>query len=265
MRICNRYALAVALALVAMASSSQAAPISVDFIYNGLSGGDGSGVTAPCSGDTTLGAGNVQNTNGQIFTGQAGPWNAIIIGGNGATMTTASSGVLVNGAGATTTARLLMGTAANPSASGNQWGNTFIIPAPVGGGGGRLRMETAYLFDGEITGPSYDWALTGLNPSSEYRLTFFGKSGGLSNVANGVPAVMDADNDWDWTSVYSDAGGRISGLFTAGIQELPGLTGLQIEALDTQVDNTIPEPLTLALLGFGAAGLGGYIRRRRTA
>lgn len=42
-----------------------------------------------------------------------------------------------------------------------------------------------------------------------------------------------------------------------------GLAGFQI--VQQQVDETIPEPLTLALLGLAAGGLGGYVRRRRTA
>jgi len=245
-------------ALAVAVPFTQGGVISVDFIYSGL-GGENGGFSLPCSGDTTVAVGNVQNANGQIFTGQSGAWNALDIGGNNASMSSASSGLLLDGSGAPTTVQFLMGAAANPSATGYQWRNTYVVGL-TGGGGQSLRLETAYLYDGVLTGPTYDWALIGLAPDSEYKLTMFGQGGGISNIANGVPGVLDADNDWDWTSVFSDSTGRIDGQFNG--YQTPGLYGLQLEAVGSETDPTIPEPLTLALLALSAGGLGGYLRRR---
>ena len=64
----------VALVVAALACTPCMAPagvvISVKFVV---------GTNLPCSGDTTLTAGDMQNADGNIFTGQLGPWNGLNI------------------------------------------------------------------------------------------------------------------------------------------------------------------------------------------
>ena len=206
--------------------------ISVDFVYDGLGGANG-GVSLPCSGDTTLTGTTMNNAVGNIFTGQSGAWNAVDIGGNNSTTSSAISGFLTNGAGTATTVKFAMGLATGLAATpAGDWRNNFL-PDIVGGGGTSLRYEEGYLYNGAITGDHFAWAFTGLTPNTNYKLTFFGDMGnatGASNVANGVAGTRDSEGDWNWDSVTSDSSGVILGTFTAPNPTL-GLYGAQIEQL----------------------------------
>ena len=76
-------------ALLGAASSTTLVPLthaadnaellSVDFVVGG-SGGNGSGQTAPCSGDTALSGSTMNTVAGNLYFGQTGPWNALNIG-----------------------------------------------------------------------------------------------------------------------------------------------------------------------------------------
>ncbi len=200
---------------------------SVDFIQSG---------GTPCLGDTTLTGTTMKNAIGNLFTGQLGPWNSVNIGTYN--NNSASSGFLHNGGGATTTVKLALGLATGlDSTTAGGWRCNPNEGAT--GGSNQLRFEEAYLYNGVITGDHYAWALTGLLPNSPYRLTFFGDIGnatGASHTANSVAATRDSEGDWNWTSVTSDANGKIIGAFTAPNPTL-GLYGLQVEG-------TLPLPLT---------------------
>ena len=237
--------LCLALAGVAQASLI----ISVDYVV-GPTGGTGSG---PGSGDTTLGSGPMQNAVGNIFTGQVGAWNALNIGTYN--NSSASTGFLLDGSGNPTTVKLLLGQATGLP----NWGDWRCTPNEASANSiNALRSEEAYLYNGVVTGDHYVWALTGLQPSAPYVLTFFGGGGnttGASNIGNGVSGIRDSEGDWNWTAINSDALGTISGTFTAPFPTL-GIQGMQLEL--------IPEPGTLSLmLTAGLGGLLGWRRRRR--
>ena len=212
--------------------------ISVDFVYDGL-GGANSGVSAPCSGDTTLTGTTMNNAAGNIFTGQFGPWNAIDVGGNNSNNNSAISGFLTNGAGTATTVKFAMGLATGlASTPAGSWRDNYVSDV-TGGGGATLRSECSYCYGATGTADHYAWAFTGLAPNTAYKLTFFGTSStattsnvafpGTAQQANGV---KDSENDWNWTSITSDAGGKISGTFTDPPNSAgAALCGAQIEQL----------------------------------
>jgi len=197
--------------------------ISVDYMQ-------GSGTT--CVGDTSLTGTTMKNAVGNVFTGQAGNWNAMNIGTY--SNNSAISGFLKDGGGATTTVKLALGLATGlDAAAAGGWRCSPNEGAL--GGADQLRSESAYLYNGVITGDHYAWALTGLPPNSTYKLVFFGDLGnasGASNIANGVSGTRDTEGDWNWESITTDASGKILGTFTAPVPTL-GLYGLQIEALGT--------------------------------
>ena len=86
----------------------------MDFVVGG-SGGDGSGHTAPCSGDTLLTGTTMNNAAGNQYSGQLGAWNAMNIGTYN--QTTATSGYLANGSGTVTTAKMVLGLATGMNAT----------------------------------------------------------------------------------------------------------------------------------------------------
>jgi hypothetical protein len=206
--------------------------ISVDFVYSGLGGANG-GVSAACSGDTTLTGTTLKNAIGNVFTGQTGIWNAIAVGGNNANNSSAITGFLTNSGGTATTVKFAMGTATGlgSSAAGN-WRNNYLA-GWVGGGGAMLRSESAYLYYPTLTVDHYAWSLTGLTPNANYRLTLFGSgSNTFTNIANTVAGVPDAEGDWNWSSIQASAAGVVSGtLLTTGNNQTFGLYGLQVESI----------------------------------
>lgn len=70
-----------------------------------------------------------------------------------------------------------------------------------------------------------------------------------------VTSVIDVSIPWDHALAGQDLGVRLTALGGGGNQTY--FDNVRLFALE------IPEPATLALVGFGIAGLGGYIRRRR--
>ena len=191
--------------------------ISLDFVYT-VSG------SVPYSGNTTLTGTVNKNAAGEIYSGQVGPWNAIRTGGNNANNGSASATNLLNGAGAATTIAFKMGTAATGGSGG--WRNNYV-PSFASG---NLRQEQTYIYT-DITPNHFSWELAGLTPYAHYRLTLFGDGGAsYTNTANSVPAVVDAEGDWNWTDITADAAGVIEGNYaTSASNQIKGLYGLQLE------------------------------------
>jgi hypothetical protein len=240
-----------ALAGAAMTASAPVCPatpnaelISVDFVVGG-SGGDGSGHTAPCAGDTLLTGTTMNNAVGNLYSGQTGSWNGLNIGTYN--QSSAISGFLTDGSGAVTTAKLAMGLATGLSSTpAGGWRCSPNEGTP--GSTLQLRAESAYLYNGVITGDHYAWAFSGLIPNSIYRMTFFGGSGnttGASNIASGVAGTRDSEGDWNWASLTADSSGTIAGTFTAPSPTL-GLFGVQLEHLPRtqppQSSPAVPQP-----------------------
>ncbi len=212
--------------------------ISVDFVVGG-SGGDGSGHTAPCAGDTVLDGTTMNNAVGNLYSGQLGNWNFLHIGTYN--QSSASSGFLTTGSGVVTTAKMVLGqaTGLNSTLAGG-WRCSPNEGTP--GSTQQLRAETAYLYNGVVTGDHFSWGFTGLIPNSIYRLTLFGggNATGISNVAGGVAGTRDSEGDWNWASLTADSSGTITGTFTA-TSSTPGLYGAQLEHLPrTQPPQTSP-------------------------
>ena len=224
------------------ASISNAAVISVDFIQAG---------GTPCSGDTTLTGTTMKNADGNIFTGQNGSWNSLDI--ESYNNTSAISGFLEDGDGFATTAKLALGEATGLDAvSAGGW--RCFPNTGASGGAVQLRDEMAYLYYPTITVNHFAWALTGLTPNAQYRLTMFGNgSYTYTNIANSVSGIPDSEGDWNWVNITANSSGVIAGNFsTSGNNQVYGLYGLQIQE--------IPEPSVLGLLGLSGIGL---MRRRR--
>ncbi len=250
----NRLGSRLLAALLGAAGSSTLVPLthaagnaellSVDFVVGG-SGGNGSGQTAPCSGDTVLSGSTMNNAAGNLYSGQTGPWNALNIGTYN--QNSATSGYLSNGAGTLTTAKMVLGLATGlTSTPAGGWRCSPNEGTP--GNLQSLRSTEAYLYNGVITGDHFAWGFTGLVPNANYRLTLFGDGGtsaGASNVAGGVAGSLDSEGDWNWSTLTADSSGTITGIFTAPNPTL-GLYGAQLEHLPRtqppQSSPTTPAP-----------------------
>src|SRR5262249_11279692 len=149
--------------------------------------------------------------------------------------------------GAATTIQFKMGSATSSGSPGN-WRNNFISGLTAGGGA-QLRLEQSYVYFPTLTADHYAWQLTGLAANGTYRLTMSGtgQNGSTTNVANPVSGVLDADGDWNWTSLTANGSGEINGVYTAPSAP-PGLFGLQLELIPPAI--VTPEPGSLALLGL---------------
>ncbi len=190
--------------------------ISIDFVYS-VTGSN------PYAGDTILTGTLNNNAAGLNFSGQTGAWNGVNVGGSNANVSTATLGSLHNGAGGATTTSFTMGHATTSGSAGGDWRNN-----PVGAYG-NLRQEQPYLYNGVITSDHMDWEFAGLTPNAHYSMVVFASNGGLSNVANGVAGVQDAEGDWNWADITATAAGRITGRFTDNTPTTtPGLYGIQI-------------------------------------
>lgn len=181
---------ATSAATMPVTSAANAELISVDFVLAG-SGGDGSGQSVPCSGDTVLTGTTMNNAVGNLYSGQVGAWNAMNIGSYN--QTSATSGFLTNGSGAVTTAKMVLGLATGMNATlAGGWRCNPNEGTP--GAVQQLRSSEAYLYNGVITGDHFAWGFTGLIPNAIYRMTFFGDGGnftGATNVAAGVAGIRD--------------------------------------------------------------------------
>ncbi len=217
-------------ALVTLVTQSQTPDafrlISVDFVYS-VSG------STPYVGDATLTGTLNKNALGEIYTGQQGPWNALVVGGNNSNTSSASLGNLLDGTGSATTVSFKMGRATTSGAAGGDWRTNYVTEF------GNLRQEQAYIYVAAGTSSFFDWELAGLTPGHAYRLTLFSLPSGnaVTHVANTVPGIQDAEGDWDWSSITADSNGRIKGTYLVDNQT-SGIYGLQLESITPPVDYT---------------------------
>ena len=243
-----RFALTLAFVFALAAASARASNvISADFVYSDTGIG-------PITGDTTLTPGLQSNTDGLIFTGQNVAWNAITTGTNNGNNNYVAPVSLHDGDGNATSVQFTMGAA---DGSGGDWrGNytTSLVPLLRSG------AESAYLYNGILTGDHFNWEITGLSPNGSYNLAFFGDGnvpGGTTHTANGVAGTLDSEGDWNWAGLHSDGSGNIFGVFTDP-NPTSGLVGFQIQPFTAPT----PEPSTFVLAGLGLAGLGVTLRRK---
>ena len=233
--------------------------ISVDFVQSG---------GTPCSGDTTLSGTTMKNAVGNLYSGQVGAWNGMVIGTYN--NTSATSGFLTTGSGVVTTAKMVLGQATGLSSTLAGGWRCSPNEGAVGGVD-QLRYETAYLYYPALTADHYAWGFTGLVPNANYRLTLFGggTASGISNIAGGVAGVQDAEGDWNWASLTADSSGTIIGTFTA-TSATPGLYGAQLEHLPrtqpptsspgapSPADGSINMPTSMTLSWSTSAGAESY-------
>ncbi|MEI7900419.1 MAG: hypothetical protein WCK89_09200, partial [bacterium] len=234
--------------------------ISVDFIYDDYDGTSW-GLSAPCEGDTTVAAGDVQNADGLMFTGQAGPWNAVNTGGNNyGNNSVGPSGFLKNGAGVITTVKFSMGT----PAGGGDFHNNYIFDFAVGGVK-KLRDEQTYLYPDANTGTFFFWQFSGLEPFGQYNLVAFGAGAADAHTANSVAGSQDTEGDWNWSAIQPDAEGKITGYYNLNAGGAPGIYGFQLLTLATPLelaahagaDKALSPGAPSAELGASLAATGG--------
>lgn len=161
---------------------------------------------------------------------------------------------------------------------GNATGVTLTIHGPTagwggtGGSGGQLDLVRDYLFvdAGNVAGDlNADWTLSGLDPNHIYELHAYGgvvrdmlfavDTNGDGSLLDEFAQLVNA-NGLLFGPITPDAQGNIIGTMANGTGDAEGnWSGFQLRDI-TPLNDVIPEPCTLALLGLGGLAL---LRRRR--
>lgn len=156
-----------------------------------------------------------------------------------------------------------------PNSPGSELTDDYVYEsAPTGRdgvGGWRITgLMPGHLYDIYIAAPDG----TGFGAANiyggRYRMTV-GSADQLDAIATGgtTEAFVDFVDGRDYavfTNVQPDSNGVVAGTYNyIPGQPHTGIAGFQI------VETAVPEPATLALLALAAGGIGGYVRRRKTA
>lgn len=184
--------------------------------------------------DTPTPTGEPNNSNGLVLPGQVGLWHHLNAGSGFLTVccpTTPST--TVNGITFTlnTDADIFESFTGGSSI-------TDVLREPI------IFLRNNICHDGTggnegVISSSIDWQITGLDPTKNYNLIFFGQQGG--NPANfsinghdagngvGFPATVDAEFDGNFVNVSPDANGHLTGVFAKrSDQQFSSWAGLQI-------------------------------------
>jgi len=167
------------------------------------------------------------------------------------------------------------------TSDGSPSGVTFTVHGPTagwgggGGSGGRLNLVRDYLFvdAGNVSGDlNADWTLSGLDPTHIYEIYAYGgvgrdmlftiDMGGDGSLANDAGQLVTG-NGLLFGPITPDALGNIIGTMANGTGDKEGNWG-GFQLRDITPLGVIPEPATMCALGLAVAGLGGYLRRRKT-
>lgn len=241
----------VALLIVLTVLPAGAAPISIDFNADQDFEQDGGSTSSVQSGEPS------HSDTSLTLPGQVGPWADLTMG-NGDTgdafsaersITTDSITFTFNPGGIATYATL-------SNTSGDDLRGSLVF-LKFGTGGGVAD-----------TSGSVEWNLSGLQANLPYDLILFGQLNNAGNATNpadfsidghdagngvGQPVTPDGDRDGNFTRVFADGSGTISGTFALRSGEAYGSwSGLQLEI--------VPEPTSVMLLAW--AGLLLIGRRR---
>jgi len=152
------------------------------------------------------------------------------------------------------------------------------LALPVQTGGVLVNQASAATFDfmtitlGNIPAGGFrlgimaDEYKSGSNPAAQWMDTIQVRGTGVSAVSatglSGNPAIKDGNPDLHFFDIKGFSPGDTITIAGGG-DIFPIISGLTFDTVTAEGD--IPEPATLALLGLAVTGLGGYIRRRRTA
>ena len=198
---------------------------------------------------------------GVAFTGQAGTWNALLVGDDldGDTATTPNSmnaplttGALLAGDGSGTNATFTFGIGAsggspiNYQVFNNGLGSTALRQDMVAIGNGQ---NIAWRIDGLLAGESYNLVAFG----QQYINLPFNPASFTANALS--PNSTDAQNDAEFLGLIADGNGSITGTMFYTDSNLGTWSGFQIEGLFVM---PVPEPTTLGMLTIGLVGLNCF-------